>query len=656
MMLVGAVVDADRKDGLIEAVQRRGGLYNWTDTADADGCESLISSPETSDAVLKAPLNSSACLKCRTLFLAVLPAGESIPADLSPIPLAGALRAKGLALLSPPPRPEGVTRWRAWSQSHTWGEKPEKQTSDLRLTKPSLFGGKVSKQIVAEWGITATFYVQDRRIQGQPVGFDAGSRVQNLAAELFLSGSGSEFAPNKERVIELGHHWLHQLPADIGDGPCVEQVLKNHIWHLGLFPIEDQLRAADAEDTVRQIGEIGRGVVNLASEFGKAAFDGAGIFGEMAARVPELQNLFRELNELVKSAQEFKLDPKDVERFAVAASKDLLKFGATIADTITEWGKALNKEVLKPIKEMFQEVKDAKQWYDALSGKAGRGIIADNLTGRTPNGQAKQFFPAGAKDDTFAGMEMFSESLKRLATRVDGIGEGLERARAEQRAAEAAAKDFAEFQARRAQQEKERRVFHDFFLGRVGEMKGVTPGDPLAGISGYLLGAEKQKRALDDGFGAGWIVKGVKDVADPSKPNWLPGNSGLTAHQQEISRRWKDDFDPSRKLMRDLKELEDVFKGGGLTRAEFDFAKDKEIRRTADSLGIGGPTRLPEAALRDSAESVRIINQWQAQSGQQTVEDLLRQLIELTRARSMKASDFESVMMAARAVVSNFQK
>lgn len=248
MVLVGAIVDSDRKDGLIEAVQRRGGLYNWTDTTDAEGCESYLSGPETTDAALKASKENSACLKSRTLFLALVPVGSKLPADLLPIPVAGALRAKGNALQNPPTRPEGTSRYRAWSQSHKWGEKPEQKVSEIKVKRPSLFGGRVTKEIVAAWGIGTAFHTQDRRIQGTPVGFDADSRVRNLVAELLLAGAGIDYAPNKDRVIDLGQHWLPILPADIGDGPRVEQVLWNHIWHQGLYSIEAELRAADEQD------------------------------------------------------------------------------------------------------------------------------------------------------------------------------------------------------------------------------------------------------------------------------------------------------------------------------------------------------------------------------------------------------------------------
>jgi hypothetical protein len=141
-----------------------------------------------------------------------------------------------------------VKRHRVFGQSYAWGEKPEQKPSEIKVNRPSLFGGRVTKEIVTEWGIGIAFHTQDRRIQGKPVGYDAGSPVRNLAADLLLSGTGALVVPDKPRVIELGHHWLNQLPAGIGDGPCVESVLVKHVWQLGLYPIDVELREAHEAD------------------------------------------------------------------------------------------------------------------------------------------------------------------------------------------------------------------------------------------------------------------------------------------------------------------------------------------------------------------------------------------------------------------------
>lgn len=104
----------------------------------------------------------------------------------------------------------------------------------------------------------------------------------------------------------------------------------------------------------------------------------------------------------------------------------------------------------------------------------------------------------------------------------------------------------------------------------------------------------------------------------------LPATSGLNPHQMELAKKVKDEFDPLAKLNRDLADLDGLFKAGGISRREYDFARNKEVRGLADSLGLNQPAKLPDTVQAGTQEDARLLARALAVNPQQTTEALLK--------------------------------
>jgi tape measure domain-containing protein len=92
-----------------------------------------------------------------------------------------------------------------------------------------------------------------------------------------------------------------------------------------------------------------------------------------------------------------------------------------------------------------------------------------------------------------------------------------------------------------------------------------------------------------------------------------------------------DDALKGTQLGKERDDLTALLKAGRIDQAMFDKAWGGAVGKVAERMGVG-TYRLPDAAMKDSVESVRLLNQWQNGQGSRSVESLLQQIHETLKA------------------------
>jgi hypothetical protein len=267
MSLHARVIPADREEAVKDYVRAHNGKYLIIPTADPAGCREHLD-PDLRQG------RGAPCLKSgsggASLCLVLMPTGMVAPPDLaggdvSPAGTAGVFRAIGNALTTPVKPPAGVKRVRSWMKSRDWGDKPPREPGDFVPEGQSRFK-KDTPEIVEEIGIDSPFPFADPTIVGEAVGLDAGP-AQSLAVSLLLRGvvglrgpkkKDQVIRPEKDQVIRLGQDWIKAIPADVGDGPRVENVLRLQLWRGPNDGIVDRLREAARLDAEQRDAELPR--------------------------------------------------------------------------------------------------------------------------------------------------------------------------------------------------------------------------------------------------------------------------------------------------------------------------------------------------------------------------------------------------------------
>lgn len=132
--------------------------------------------------------------------------------------------------------------------SRGWGIKEEKARSNVEKVAASKFSAKLTATILHRAQIESKRVEFDAKHGSSPgVGWVLPA-PHSLAVTLWLSGTDAPRHPTMSRVIDLIRHWLPMIPSGVGDGIHVEAVLRQHIWHLELNDITDELIAAAEQD------------------------------------------------------------------------------------------------------------------------------------------------------------------------------------------------------------------------------------------------------------------------------------------------------------------------------------------------------------------------------------------------------------------------
>jgi hypothetical protein len=185
------------------------------------------------------------------LWLLSLPAGVEPPAGFQPVTVAAAIRAALHAVQTVPVPPEGATCYKPTHKSKGWGDEEEREPSDTKCLGPSVFKPTEVAEILNAVGVPVVnvdFDGQRSRTTG--IGW-ALPPLQSAALNIWVGGTAAPSRPDMERVIELARHWLPKLArfgTSIGEGANVQDVLRDEIWHMDLFEVDEKIRKADEQD------------------------------------------------------------------------------------------------------------------------------------------------------------------------------------------------------------------------------------------------------------------------------------------------------------------------------------------------------------------------------------------------------------------------
>lgn len=145
--------------------------------------------------------------------------------------------------------------------------------------------------------------------------------------------------------------------------------------------------------------------------------------------------------------------------------------------------------------------------------------------------------------------------------------------------------------------------------------------------------ARRQKQVATDATnsfaalagGAGFAAKELSSIKVPDRPEvpWA-----IPAEVQDAAKRAKESFkDPVKEFIDEWNNLSQGLLEGVIKPDVYDRASADLIRRTEGLIGQG-PYKLPDAAMQNTVESTRILNQWQADNGMQDTRTLLQRLVD----------------------------
>jgi len=171
---------------------------------------------------------------------------------------------------------------------------------------------------------------------------------------------------------------------------------------------------------------------------------------------------------------------------------------------------------------------------------------------------------------------------------------------------------------------------------------GGAFGNPLAGLAmsaphrEMIDARESAKQAMQ--FLPGPLAKPFlpKPVSDVRLMNDFP------THLTELAKNLKAEYQPlnvgpnvhniddalrGTKLGIERDDLTKLLEAGKIDKSIFDRVWHDKVAGVAEKMGVG-QYQLPDAAMKDTTESVRMLNQWQTGQGQQTTQTLLQQILE----------------------------
>ncbi|HEY1189657.1 MAG TPA: hypothetical protein VGE74_18565 [Gemmata sp.] len=167
-------------------------------------------------------------------------------------PVANAMRAWFHAVKTVPKAVAEEGTFKPHHQSAGWGDEEPKIPTTVKALRPSKFSVQRTAKILDSLQIESYAVRFDTRRSADPGLGWVLPDVRSLAMTLWLGGVDADFTPTVDRVVDLARFWLPLLPADLGKGRRVENLLRQHIWHQTLYDISGQLREADAHDKAEE--------------------------------------------------------------------------------------------------------------------------------------------------------------------------------------------------------------------------------------------------------------------------------------------------------------------------------------------------------------------------------------------------------------------
>lgn len=437
----------------------------------------------------------------------------------------------------------------------------------------------------------------------------------------------------------------------------------------------DRLRPA-----VRFIGDMGRSVAQLASEFGKAAVNGGFFFGQLveAGTMPETKKMLDDLREFLKSGKDFKLNPQAVNEMLFQMHDKLSEVMIDTLKGIKDIGQAMDVSLVQPIQKAAGEI---TRLYVGIKGFGGNG------------GPQEKYYPPQAFDspeairERYREMQAAAEPVRDRYAKMSVVGpilEALPNTPANQMQRdewEKTKRDKAAFDEAEANFLKqfairpEDRPGANHLLMKTDDMprlKGQLPS--VIGKDGVLEGsikrlqqeramanlwmakqrdahaaaeqlkheqefAAEQAKRVNDAMGAliggaGMAARELKNVKAPPRPE-VPWQ--VPPDVQDAAKRANDAFkkNPLDEFVEEWNNLSQGLLEGVIDRDVYNRASADLVRRTESKIDQG-PYKLPDAAMQGSEAAVRILNQWQANNGQQDSRTLLSRLVDFAARQEQR--------------------
>lgn len=483
---------------------------------------------------------------------------------------------------------------------------------------------------------------------------EGGGRYAGLT-----SRQADTFAGVREQAMDA----LQVMKIKLGNVLIDELGLKQGAKDFGAFAANVEAHLDRIRPAVRFVGDMARSWIQIGYEIGKAAVNA----GELTDRIstiasPELRKAVEDMRAFLTAGKDFRLSPQAVNDAVFAVAESLTQLFIDLLKNLNALGVALDRNVVEVIRggvaEIFRLYVESKKFL----GRASAG---------------ERFYPPQPFDTPDTTRERYRammaeagpvgkrhEELKKVAPIIDALPGTTPENRALKSDWEKTKRDFAEFEAAQ-------NAFLDAFGPRADRLKfnhqllmtnEVPPrtnamptvvGDrgPLAQgvreaeqrlakireLRGEIAGqlADDQRRKADEAAavkaresliavagGAAFAARELKTIERPEVP-WQ-----IRADVQDAAQRSKKEFgDPARMFRQEYDALSEALVEGLIDNDTYARAAADLVRRTTDKFGIGGQVRLPDAAMKDTTESVRILNQFH--SGQMKAEDFLQQLVRI---------------------------
>lgn len=188
------------------------------------------------------------------------------------------------------------------------------------------------------------------------IGFDDTVKAFKVLTEeggLFF-GRGEKYSRTFAGSLDRVQDSVEQLKTAFGQALVDELGLQDAAGDIERFTDKLRMGIREIRPWIRAIGELGRGVIQVGYEFGKAGIElGRGWLDHLAGQIPELRNVVNLITQIGKDGQGFRIDPEKARELGAAFAQ------ATegIFTNILEAGRNFKTEVVDPIVAAAREIK-----------------------------------------------------------------------------------------------------------------------------------------------------------------------------------------------------------------------------------------------------------------------------------------------------------
>lgn len=458
----------------------------------------------------------------------------------------------------------------------------------------------------------------------------------------------------------------------------VEEIgLKGVTKDLELFggQIERTIGGSAVRQGIRFLGDLGKAGAQVGYEFTRAGVSIASISLESIGRsFPGIQAAANSLSATLKDMQSFRIDRKQLAETVLNFTEMFVIGAAQTIDWAEKTGVAIERDLVDPLKKVVKHLAqiDAlsngcltivnQRFFEQLGINLAEPDKGAKVEPKGPEPQNQFQLPAADKDvlALYRQFKRDRDSSALMAADLQRPGADPAEKLKWERLAKETREDFDGFiKAFGAERSSfaEAALAHGFVPGRDAvaippvasgpktrediareqfgmfrdELRGRISRDEHEHVTERLSGFKAEALNPLAGLAALGPYAHLAPAFDLARQGTLRPDSRTPAHVVDLATRLNDEFDPLPKLLRTKADMERALKDGLVTQSVFDQGWHKEVKGVADRLGVGGVTRLPDAALVGSQEDARLLAHFFAGQQKTTTEDLLRQLVELNQ-------------------------